>query len=66
MGEDLLSRIPFYVEQASYCVTFHDRNLCTRCTDSGCPRLDEAAALLADYREQRSTRYQTSRKGRTR
>ncbi|MBQ1039282.1 hypothetical protein [Micromonospora sp. C81] len=59
--ERILTNVPFYVEQSSYCVQFHEKNLCTQCTDEGCPRLDEAAELLADYREQRATRYRNAR-----
>ncbi|RLP84402.1 hypothetical protein EAD89_26105 [Micromonospora sp. BL4] len=55
--EKVLSRVPFYVEQASYCISFHERRTCLSCTDEGCPRLDEAAELLADYRAQRTERY---------
>lgn len=56
----ILTRVPFYVEQASYCIAFHERNLCPRCTDSGCPKLDEAADVLATYRAERAARYRTS------
>ncbi|MET8123452.1 hypothetical protein [Micromonospora sp. NPDC005189] len=55
--EKILSKVPFYVEQASYCISFHDQNTCGRCTSEGCARLDEAAELLAEYRAQRAQRY---------
>ncbi|MGW0213263.1 hypothetical protein ACWDXH_02600 [Micromonospora chokoriensis] len=55
--EKILSNVPFYVEQASYCIGYHERNTCERCTPDGCPRLDEAAELLAEFRAQRSARY---------
>ncbi|WP_328850251.1 hypothetical protein OG994_16595 [Micromonospora globbae] len=54
---EILTRVPYFVEQASYCVSYHDRNLCPECTDTGCVRLDEAATVLAEYRAQRSARY---------
>lgn len=59
--EKVVTSIPFYVEQASYCIQFHDKNLCTRCTDKGCPALDSAATLLADFREQRANRHRVNR-----
>lgn len=54
-------RVPYYVHQASYCVALHDSALCPHCTDSGCPRLDDAAAVLATFREQRAARYRLGR-----
>ena len=59
--DKILGSIPFYVEQASYCVSYHHRNLCRQCTDTGCTRLDEAAQLLADFRKQRDTRSRVNR-----
>ncbi|MGN9809811.1 hypothetical protein ACTMSW_10660 [Micromonospora sp. BQ11] len=52
-----LTRIPFYVEQASYCVGAHDAARCARCTDDGCPALDDARCILTTYREERAIRY---------
>ncbi|MET7667907.1 hypothetical protein [Micromonospora luteifusca] len=59
--EKILSKVPFCVEQASYCVSYHEKGTCGRCAPEGCPRLDEAAELLAEYRAQRAERY--GRKG---
>ncbi|SCG38277.1 hypothetical protein [Micromonospora zamorensis] len=54
-----LTSVPFYVEQASYCITWHERDTCSSCPDEGpCPKLDEAAELLAEYRARRAARYQ--------
>lgn len=55
--EKILSKVPFYVEQASYCVSLHEKATCGRCTPDGCLKLDEAAELLAEYRAQRAQRY---------
>lgn len=60
-GEELLTRLPFAVVLASYCIEFHDRNLCSRCTDTGCPRLDDAALTLDQYRAARLERYRLNR-----
>ena len=61
MGEELLTRVPFAVVLASYCIEFHERNLCAKCTDSGCPRLDDAALTLDRYRADRLERYRLRR-----
>ncbi|WP_205800782.1 hypothetical protein, partial [Micromonospora thermarum] len=54
---EVLTKIPYYVEQAGYCIALHEKASCPACTDTGCPRLDEAADVLAVFREQRRTRY---------
>lgn len=59
--EKILTKIPFYVEQASYCISFHEKATCGRCTPEGCPKLGEAAELLADYRAQRAERYRAAK-----
>lgn len=52
------SHIPYYVHQASYVISYHDRHTCSRCTDKGCARLDEAANTLAVFRSERAARRQ--------
>lgn len=54
--------VPFPVLMASYCVEFHDRNTCAKCTDQGCPRLDDAALVLDQFRAQRLERYRLNRR----
>lgn len=61
MAENLLSEVPFSVVLASYCVEFHDRNLCSKCTDQGCPRLDDAALTLDKFRAARLERHRLRR-----
>ena len=61
MAENLPSGVPFAVVLASYCVEFHDRNLCAKCTDSGCPRLEDAAFTLDKFRAARLERHRLRR-----
>ncbi|WP_406044257.1 hypothetical protein OG799_07090 [Micromonospora sp. NBC_00898] len=61
MGEELLTRVPFAVVLASYCIEFHERNLCAKCNDSGCPRLDDATFTLDRYRADGLERYRLRR-----
>ena len=53
---EIVTRIPYYVEHASYCIALHEKALCPACTDDGCPRLDDAASVLATFRETRRAR----------
>ncbi|MFI7574779.1 hypothetical protein [Micromonospora sp. NPDC049497] len=57
MAEQRLTRVPFYVEQASYCVGLHERATCPHCVAEGCPTLEEAREVLAVYRADRARRY---------
>ncbi|MEO3776886.1 hypothetical protein ABGB16_08530 [Micromonospora sp. B11E3] len=41
---------PFSVILASYCIEFHTRNTCFKCTDDGCPRLAGAQLRIDTYR----------------
>jgi hypothetical protein len=62
--DEVLSRVPFKVELASYCVQFHERNECGACTAQGCPRLADAALTLTldRYRSERLERYRLLRR----
>ncbi|MET8354914.1 hypothetical protein [Micromonospora sp. NPDC005206] len=59
--EEVLSRVPFKVELASYCVQFHERNECSACTPEECPRLADAGLTLDRYRSERLERYRLLR-----
>lgn len=50
-------KIPFVVEMAAYCVTYHARNECAVCTPEGCPRLTAAGLILDKFRAERLERY---------
>lgn len=60
--EEPLSRLPFSVVLASYCIEFHERNLCSRCTDTDCPRLEVAAMIMDWYRAGRLKRHLRNRR----
>lgn len=53
---------PFSVIMASYCIDFHDRNTCAKCTDGGCPRLMAAQVRIDTWRLARLERYRNDRK----
>ncbi|MEU2703345.1 hypothetical protein [Micromonospora aurantiaca (nom. illeg.)] len=57
-----MPEVPFSVILASYCVEYHDRNLCSQCDSEGCPRLADAALTLDKFRAERLERHRL-RKG---
>ncbi|SCF06706.1 hypothetical protein [Micromonospora mirobrigensis] len=61
MGE-VIRQVPFAVTLASYCIEFHERNLCSKCTPEGCPRLDNAALVIDKFRTQRMEKLRLNRR----
>ncbi|MGC5020578.1 hypothetical protein [Micromonospora sp. DT47] len=56
-----MPEVPFPVILASYCVDYHERNDCSACTPSGCPRLADAALILDKFRAERLERHRLRR-----
>ncbi len=61
VGRGGVHDIPFGVILASYCIEFHEWNLCAECADTGCPRLADAALTLDQFRAARLERYRQRR-----
>ncbi|MFI7432503.1 hypothetical protein [Micromonospora haikouensis] len=47
---------PFRVVMAGYVIDFHHRNVCSKCEDNGCPRINDARKTLEAWRDRKPRR----------